>query len=313
MAVMRLQSLAIAMLASLAYAQTPMDKTLVVVNGLAIDGKTYYKRMEVLPNTGQLVNGKFVQATPGYLALSKLIDETLMIQLAVEKGVAPTEAEITNTIKERTDETPGLVEALAKIGFSMDDLRYDTKVQLSEYKLQTMGINITDMELEKFYKENPSMYTLPKRFKLSVIAVDTDEKKRAVDDALNSGKKFGQVAKEMSVDITKGDEGQMGEVAERELAKETLAAITAAKKGGVTDWIASGEVSAKFFVEDVLEKKVVPLDATLKAQIRRNLMLDRGRVKNNLGQMMNNMRAKSKIEFQGTVFDELLKKSFGKG
>lgn len=313
MAVMRLQSLVLAMLAPMAFGQTPMDKTMVIVNGQSISGKTYYKRMEVLPNTGQLVNGKFVQATPGYLALSKLIDETLMIQLAVEKGVAPTETEITNTIKERTDETPGLVEALAKIGFSMDDLRYDTKVQLSEYKLQTMGINITDMEIEKFYKENPTMYTLPKRFKLSVIAVDSDEKKRAVDDALNSGKKFGDVAKEMSVDVTRGDQGQMGEVAERELANETLAAVTAAKKGGVTDWIASGSVSAKFLVEDVMEKKLVPLDASLKQAIRRNLMLDRGRIKNNLAQMMSNMRSKSKIEFQGTMFDDLLKKSFGKG
>lgn len=310
---MRTAFLALAFAASSVFAQTPMDKTMVVINGQAIEAKTYFKRMEVLPGTGQLVNGKFVSATPGYLTLNKIIDETLMIQLAKDKGVAPTETEIDNVIKERLAETPDLIKGLAKIGFTEDDLRYDTRVQLSEYKLQTMGINITDQEIEKFYKENPTMYTMPKRYKLSVIAVDTDEKKRAVDEALTSGKSFGEVAKGYSMDISKGDGGQMGEVPEGVLTGDTLRGVKSTKKGGVTDWLFNGQVSVKFLVEDILDQKLVPLDAALKATIRRNLMLDRGRVKNKLGEMMANMRAKAKIDLQGTMFDEQLKSSFGKG
>ena len=310
---MRTLHFALALLAGSVFAQTPMDKTMVIVNGHTIDAKTYFKRMEVLPGTGQLVNGKFVSASPGYLTLSKIIDETLIIQLAKEKGVAPTDTEIDVAIKERVAENPELVNGLARIGFTTDDLKYDTRVQLSEFKLQTMGINITDLEAEKFYKENPTMYTMPKRYNLSVIAVDTDEKKRAVDDALNSGKTFGAVAKELSLDISKGDEGRMGEVPELALQGETLKGVKSTRKGAMTDWLYNGQVFVKFMVTDVMESKLAPLDAELKASIRRNLMLDRGRVKNDVAKMMANMRAKSKIELQGTMFDEQLKSGFGKG
>ena len=43
---MRTPLLASALLASVALAQTPVDKTMVVVNGQANTGKTYFRRME---------------------------------------------------------------------------------------------------------------------------------------------------------------------------------------------------------------------------------------------------------------------------
>lgn len=297
----------------MALAQTPMDKTLVIVNGQPIDGKTYYKRMEVMPNVGSLVNDKFVQTTPGYLTISKLINETLMLQLAKEKGVAPTDAEVEAKVKEQSTDNPELLPSLQRIGFTLDDLKYDIRLQLAEFKLQTMGINITDQEAEKFYKEHTNLYTLPKRYVLRVIAVDTDEKKKAVDDALKTGKGFGEVARDMSMDLSKAKDGQMGEVPEQSLIGSSAAAVMSTKKGSVTDWLSNGEVSVKFLVEDVLPEKVVPLDAALKATIRRNMMLDRGRVRNKIGDMMEDMRKRAKIEFQGTVFDGQLKSSFGKG
>ncbi|MBL8066135.1 MAG: peptidyl-prolyl cis-trans isomerase [Chthonomonadaceae bacterium] len=300
-------------LSAVCHAQTPMDKTMIVVNGQSIDAKTYFKRMEVMPGVGKLVNDKFVVATPGYLAMDKLITETLLLQVAKEKGVSPTDAEVDAAIKERTAESPGLVEGLAKIGFTLDDLKYDTKVQLAEFKLQTMGINITDFEVEKFYAENKGTYTLPKRYKLSVIAVDTDSKKRAVDEALNSGKTFASVARDMSMDVTKANNGALGEVPEFTLTGGTQTAVKAAKKGEVTEWLSNGELSVKFYVEDILDAKVVPLDATLKSSIRRNLLLDRGRVKNDLNKLMADARSKASIEFKGTIFDDQLKKSYGKG
>lgn len=310
---MRTFTIVLAALAPMALAQTPMDKTLVIVNGQPIDGKTYYKRMEVMPNVGSLVNDKFVQTTPGYLTISKLINETLMLQLAKEKGVAPTDAEVEAKVKEQSTDNPELLPSLQRIGFTLDDLKYDIRLQLAEFKLQTMGINITDQEAEKFYKEHTNLYTLPKRYVLRVIAVDTDEKKKAVDDALKTGKGFGEVARDMSMDLSKAKDGQMGEVPEQSLIGSSAAAVMSTKKGSVTDWLSNGEVSVKFLVEDVLPEKVVPLDAALKATIRRNMMLDRGRVRNKIGDMMEDMRKRAKIEFQGTVFDGQLKSSFGKG
>lgn len=310
---MRTSTLLLALLAPMAIAQTPMDKTLVIVNGQAIDAKTYFKRMEVMPNVGSLVQDKFVEATPGYLTISKLINETLMLQLAKENGVAPTDSEVEAKLKEQQTENSELLASLQRIGFSVDDLKYDIRLQIAEFKLQTMGINITDQEVETFYKDHLAQFTLPKRFVLRVIAVDTDDKKKAVDAALSSGKAFGDVAREQSMDLSKSKDGLMGEVPESSLIGNSAAAVISTKKGGMTDWLSNGEISVKFLVEDILDKKVLPLDADLKSRIRRNLMLDKGRVKNNVSQMMEAMRKKSKIEFQGTIFDSQLKSSFGKG
>lgn len=303
----------LALFGGAAFAQTPLDKTMVVINGQAIDAKTYFKRMEVMPNVGQLVNDKFVPATPGFLTLSKLVNETLMLQLAKEKGVFPTDAEVDAQIKEIQADNPEILSALQRIGFTLDDLKYDTKIKLAEFKLQTMGVNITDQQVETFYKENPKGFTMPKRYKLRVIAVDTDEKKRSVESALNSGKAFGDVAKDLSLDVSRAEGGDMGEIAEGTLAPATLAAVKSTRKGSTTDWLSNDGLSVKFLVEDVLESKLLPLDADLRKNIRRNLMLDRGRVVNNIGTMMVNARKKARIEYQGTPFDDQLKEIFGKG
>ncbi len=310
---MKLLSLVLFGCAAISSAQTPMEKTIVIVNGQAIEGKSYYKRMEVMPNVGSLVNGKFVESTPGYLAMSKLINETLLLQLAKEKNVFPAESEVDAKLKESLTDNPDLLTSLKKIGFTEEDYRYDLRLQLAEFKLQTMGINITDQEVEKFYKDNAAAYTLPKRYLMRVIAVDTEDKKVAVDKALASGKAFGDVAREMSLDISRANDGKMGEVPEKSLAGGTQAAVMSTKKGSTTDWLTNGELSVKFLIEDILQETKVALDAELKKNIRINLMLDRGQIKNNLAQMMDEMRKKSKIEFQGTIFDSQLKSSFGKG
>ena len=293
---------------ALAQAQTPMDKTLVTVNGQAIDGRTYYKRMEVMPNVGQLVNDKFVPATPGFLVLTKLVNEALMLQLAKDKGVAPTRAEIDAEFARRTKENPELMPGLRRIGFTDEDLKYDISLQIAEFKLTTMGITITDLEVEKFYKDHPADFTKPKRHVLRVIVAQSDEVKAKVDAAFAAGKPFREVARELSEDINRVEDGLMGEVPEANLGEKV---IIRAGKGRATDWLLSGTTWAMFFVEDTLAAETVPLDAELKAMIRRNMALDRGRIRNDIGAMMEETRKKAKIEYGGTAFDDQLKRVFG--
>jgi parvulin-like peptidyl-prolyl isomerase len=297
--------------ACLVCGQTPMDKTLVTVNGQAIDGRTYYKRMEVMPHVGQLVNGKFVPATPGFLTLTKLVNEALMLQLAQERGVAPTQAEVEAEFARRTKENPDLLPGLYRIGFSDDDLKYDLRLQIAEFKLQTMGITITDLEVEKFYKDHQADFTKPKRHVLRVIVAQSEDVKAKVDAALASGKPFGQVAQELSEDINRVEGGLMGEVPEENLGPNVRDAVIRAGKGRSTEWLLSGSTWARFFVEDTRPAEIVPLDSDLRAMIRRNMALDRGRVRNDLAAMMEEARKKAKIEYGGTAFDDQLRRLFG--
>lgn len=304
--------LAAAALACLAAAQTPFDKTVVVVNGEEIKAGKYYKRMEVLPGVGRMSEGRFMQAAPGFLTLQQMINETLMLQLAKKKGVAPTDAQVNAEVKERLADNPKLLEAFAAAGMAEEDLRYDVRVQLAQFNVQTMGINIADLEVEKFYKENPTIFTTPKRYKLRVIAVASDEKKASVDAALKAGKAFADVAKEFSEDLSKATGGDVGEVAVTQLAEAVKTAIEGAGKGKATDWIKADNSSIRFFVEDVLPEKVQPYDEKLKRDLRKRLMMDRGGVRNNVAEMMKQMAAEAKIDCPGTLFGEQIKRSFGR-
>lgn len=289
--------------------------TIVTVNGQPIARSQYVKRMEVLPGVGKSIGGKFFEASPGFLTLQQLINETLMLQLAKDKGVEPSEAQITDEIKYRTDDNPDFVKAFTMLGFTQADLRYDVKVQLSEFNLTTMGINIADAQVTKFYEdEKRAQFTLPKRHKIRVITIDTPALKKQVDDQLAAGKPFADVAMALSKDLaTKYDGGLMGVVPEDNLSGTIKAIVNGMKEGQTSIWVPgqTAGVEIKFFLEKTWQSEVMPLDAKLKQRIRRKMMIDRGSIKNDIEKMMVNQRNNAKIEFTGTPFDNQLKQLFG--
>lgn len=294
-------------------AQVDNNRTMITVNGQAIKGGFYYKRMEMLPNVGRVVNQRFQVASPGFLTLQLLVNELLVMQLAKEKQLAPTEAEIQEEINFRKLQEPRLIELIKSVGLSEEDLRYEVTVYLSEFKLATQGINITNQEVETFYRSKIKEYTLPKRWRLRIIGVTTDELQKSVDDALKAGKPFSQVATEFSEDITKVAGGYLGDVPAERLGSAVKDQVMSMQKGQTSGWILSEGLRVKFFVEDILAEQVLPLDDTLKRVIRRNLMVDRGRTRNNVTQMINEFKKRAKFEFSGTPFDQQLREALGVG
>lgn len=307
-----LASLAVAMLTSFATAQD--DKPMIVVNGEPILRGNYIKRMEVLPGVGKQVGNQFITLQPGFITLQTLINEMLMLQLAKEKNVLPTEQQITDELNARIAENPDYSKAFTMLGFTQADLRYDLKVQLSEFNLVTMGINIADAQINRFYEDRKADFTLPKRYRLRVIAVNSDDLKKKVDAELASGKAFGAVAREHSVDVsTKFDDGKMGDIAEDSLGGEVKTLVTGLKAGQSTSWLKASTSELKLFVEAILPAEVIKLDDVLKRKIRRKLMVDRGAVRNDMGKMMAEMRAKARIEYQGSPFDDDIKQMMSGG
>ncbi|MBX3111662.1 MAG: peptidyl-prolyl cis-trans isomerase [Fimbriimonadaceae bacterium] len=297
--------------AALAHGQLDPNKTMVVVNGVTVTADNYYRRMERLADVGKLVGGKFAPATPGYLTLEQIINETLMVQLAVEKGVAPTEAEIDAEVKNLTTDEPQKVEGLRKMGITDAEIRYQVRVTLSEYKVQTMGINIAEQQVEDYYKSNPKKFNTPQMYRLRVIVVDSSALADEVDKQLSAGTAFTQVARKNSKDESALLDGFFGEYSAEDLGDKLRPAVEALKKGQTTGWIDSQKVKLKFLLEDVIPAKTVPFDAKTKAAIRQQLMVDRGRVKNDIPALMAEMRKKAKITYQGTPFDSQLKSTFG--
>ncbi|MCH8978095.1 MAG: peptidyl-prolyl cis-trans isomerase [Armatimonadetes bacterium] len=306
--------LSLALLASGALAQVDANRVIVRVNGHPIFGREYYLRTEVLPNLGQVdSNRRFVQLYPGYLSLRWLIEEELIVQLAMDRVVEPSAQDVDEELKARMEREPEQVRSMLKLGFDENDLRRRVLVDLSEFNLLTQGITVTDFEVEKQYEDNLNMYTLQKRYDLSMIRVKGDEAKKAVDDALAAGDDFGKVASEHSIDISKVNAGKIGIVPDGALDPSTRTVLVDTRKGQVSAWVQEGDVFAKFLVQDVRDVEILPLDDDLKTSIRRALMSDRGRVVNNMPKMMADFRRTVILDFENYPFADDIKQYFKAG
>lgn len=303
-----------ALLPVAAIAQTDFTRTVATINGEEIKGPEYYKRMEYLPGVGKMIGQSFAQAPPGFLALDQIINERLLLQLAREKGVYPTDAEVKQELKLWIENNPNMLETAAASGMAESDMEYQVRLSMAQFKLQTRGITVTDQELEKFYKDNPTTFTLPKTIELRIVVVDTDSERSAVDSEVKAGKPFVEVAKTYNKDlILKASGGAIGPKAAEAFDPEIRAAIDKVKVGQVTDWVPTRGKYWRASFEKANPAKTIPLDDKLRLQLRRKLMLDRGRVKpeNDLSKMMSNMRAKSKIDIADKKFAETFQKMMG--
>jgi foldase protein PrsA len=279
--------------ATLAQAQVDPERTIAVVNGEVIKGTEFYRRMEYLPGVGRMVGNSFAKFSPGFLTLEQIITEKLIMQLAKEKGVSPSEQEVKDELAYIMSTDPGTVKGWKESGQTDEEFIIYLRYNLCQFKLLTRGITITDQEIDQFYKTNEVLFTTPKLVSLRVIAVQTAEQAAAVDLDIEGGKKFDEVAKARSLDLS-------------DQARKSLEGV---KVGGTTAWIVGGTTRVKFMVESITPEVKQPLDVNLRKRIRRELMLTKGKVKNEqaLQQEMRDKRKTATIDIKDKVYAETYK------
>ena len=302
-----LSALALALAATTALAQAPAldgNATVVTVNGEPIRTVDYVRRMEwFTPNPKSALGNLPV----GFQVLRQMVSERMIMQLAKGKSVAPTEPEIDARVAEFYRNNPTLKATLAEAGRGEADVRAEAANEEAQFKLVTAGVTITDLEVEKRYRDLPSQFEEPQKFKLSVVAVGDDAATAKVDAALKAGRPFADVAKENSLDVrSRSAGGAYGEVAETALPETIRPAIAATSVGGTSAWVKTDQgARLKFLVEGVTPAKKLPLDATLRARIRRNMMLERGNQKNKVAQDLDAATLAGKVVFIQPRFQQL--------
>lgn len=278
------------------------NKTVATVNGEEIKFGDYVRRMEWFradPNSAMR------SAPIGFQVLRQMVSERIIVQLAKSKGVLPTGPEVDARVAELYAEEPNLKNDLKASGQPETDLRFDLLQQEAQFKLMTAGITVTDQEIEKHYKDYPSEFTIPKKVKLRLIAVNDDAAQKKVDDALKAGRPFADVAKELSEDPSKTLGGEYGEIPITSLSENSRKLVESTPVGSSTAWITGGTTRAKFYVEAISPEKLTPLDANLKRSLRRRLMLDRGRAKNNVEKDLRAATLSAKVTFAQPQFQAL--------
>ncbi|MBL8088158.1 MAG: peptidyl-prolyl cis-trans isomerase [Chthonomonas sp.] len=298
-----------ALASSFAFAQIDPNRVLVTVNGEPIKAAEYFSRMEYLPGVGRMLpDGKtWEESPPGVLTLQLLIEERVIMLCAKENGVTPSAAEIDAQYQRKVGRNPEYLKKWLAMGLTEADLKYQAQLEVAQFKLVTKGINVTDQEVERHYKTYISSYTVPRTMKLSVLVVSDENKPKATAD-LAAGKAFADVVKAYSEDLTRAKGGALGDVPVEEFAEPVQKALDSVKIGQQTDWIKGDNKWIKFNKEGVTPERVLPLDDTLKADIRRGLMIDRGNVKNDLAKMLSETRKKVVIQMVDTQFKSELQK-----
>ena len=301
-----------ATLTALSFAQVDPQRTVATINGDEIKGNEYYRRMEYLPGVGKPTGRSFSEFPPGFLTLEQLITERLVFQLAKQKGVTPTDLEVDAELKARQVETPDLLATWQASGRSPEELKYQIRYELAQFKIQTFGVTITNQEVDQHYQKNIDQFTLPKRAQLRVIVVQSEADRDAVDLALKSGKKFADVATQYSKDVSRAAGGEYGTVPFAFLNTAVRDAVTTTKIGQTTSWITTNTdgkpTYLKFLLEDVIAEQKMTLDDKLRRNIRRRLLLDKGAVKNDIQKEMIAVRQKAKIDIKQPEFADAYRK-----
>jgi len=307
----RIIALAAAFLVALSsYAQVDPNRVVLTINGEEIKGAEYYHRMEYLGGVFKVFGRTPLNYPPGFFTIEQLVTEHLILQLAAHRGLAPTDQEVQQRMQDELDDDPNVLNDWLATGLTKDDYIASVAVKVAQFKLATEGITVTDQEIDNMYKDNPSTYTIPKRYKLRIIVVSDSNAQTLVDQDLATGKSFQDVAKARSQDISSQKGGEFGTWAESVIPDVTLKALAGVKIGQTTDWTTTSEKGAlaKYLVEDILKPELMPLDAKLRRHIRTETMLQRGAARNDLGKEMLDMRLNAKIDIKQKEFAD----SYGK-
>ena len=283
-------------------------KSVAVVNGQAISSAEYYHRMEHLNGVYAAYAERLVEVVPGLVTLDRLITERVTLQLAQDHSIAPTQAEIDTAYASRLASNPTMEKDALAEGLTTADLKYQVAVDLSRFKLLTEGTLVTDQEVKENYSLHPDRYAAAKLVDLRVIIVAGDGDKAAVDADLAAGKEFGTVAAARSVDVTRLRGGLILGTLFDSLDQTIRDALNTVKIGHVTEWIplqtqADGsKPSEKILFVGATNREAIKLDPPLREAIRRQMMMERGSIKNNVAKEVSDMLAKAKVEISDPVF-----------
>lgn len=220
-----------------------------------------------------------VSETLGFQALQELATRKLVMQMASDEGLMPTEQEIEAEIKFKTAINPQYLNELTSVGFSFGQIRREVAYAMCEERLLTRGIDVKMDEVDQMMKENPQQFIEPATVTVYQILTNSEARREQVDSELRASVPFKQVATNRTID----PQGPRKQYATERLAEPLKSALEGKPISHVTDWIDAGNgAQAKYFIEARTESKPVDMTPERKELLRRQIALNYGRQANDL-------------------------------
>lgn len=274
-----------------------------VVNGEPITEEEFYSYLKVKPEVqitlpnGETANARVAQSL-GFQALQDLVRQRVIVQLAKDMKVEPTEKQVTDEVEFQRKRDGNFVKNLMEQGLTLDQIKESLKVDLAREALLTRGITITTDEVEKYIKDNPRQFEEPELVDALWIFVRDERGRRDVDRALVGGDGFNTVAIRFSQ--APGVKEQGGRFPQRVVeaipSREVQQILRQTPEGKETDWIRLQDGWAKFKVEDKTAAKKMEITDVDRQWIKRQLAVRQGILANDLDKRLVRKLSDSKID-----------------
>lgn len=276
------------------------------VNGTPISMAEFNDHLQTKATVRVTVQGQSVELpvadTLAFQAVQDLVAQKLLLQVAADEGVAPTDEDVEAEIKFKVALQPNYLPAMKTRGFTTGQVRQLTAVQLAQERLATKGITVTDEEVQRRIKENPNLFVEPEKASLELLFVRGQDTRSKAEQALRSGTPFTSVRQQFdqaplslrnAFDVSRASGDGM---AIEGLNEPFKSAVRKTDKGKLTDWMRAGDGWAKILVHSKMPKKEIERTPERMEFLKRQIALEKAAEKNDVNKKVADKLRSSKIE-----------------
>lgn len=232
----------------------------------------------------------------GPATLENIITQELIFQEAEANNVKVTDADVDAEIaliKKNFGTDEQFNAALAQYNMTLENLKSDTKINLTIRKVLEPKTDVTAEEIQQFYDTNKAALGTPEQIQASHILVATKEEADAILAELKQGGDFAAIAKEKSIDPGSKDKGgDLGLFGKGKMVPEFETAAFALKINEISGVVQS-EMGFHIIKKTAEQAAVVPTFEEKKEEIKNQLVATEA---NELSEAwMTEIRAKAKI------------------
>lgn len=212
----------------------------------------------------------------GPATLENIITQELIVQEAEANNVKVTDADVDAEIaliKKSFGTDEQFNAALAQYNMTLENLKSDTKINLTIRKVLEPKTDVTAEEIQQFYDTNKAALGTPEQIQASHILVATKEEADAILAELKQGGDFAAIAKAKSIDPgSKDNGGDLGLFGKGKMVPEFEAAAFALKINEISG-VVQTENGFHIIKKTAEQAAVVPTFEEKKKKLRTSLLL----------------------------------------